>query len=140
VRLYHGGRPGLRVGQIITSDMGGRPEVDGCPICRQRAEQQSGGGAAPIIDPIPAHPGHVYATPHRLYARHYASLWGRGWVYTVAPEGEVTPSAEDSIESYRAPGWRVTSVLERAVLLTWSERRRLLREWTEADRARGWSA
>lgn len=138
VRLFHGGRPSMRVGEVITSDLGGRPQLDGCPICAQRAAQ-SVGGERPDIDALPAHPDRVYATPSRLYARHYASLWGRGWLYGVTPTGPVERSSEDSIETYHAPGWRVVSVLERAVLLTWSERRRLWREWEAADQSAGWA-
>ena len=42
-------------------------------------------------------------------------------------------STEDSIETWTAPSARVVAVVERAVLLTWSQRRRLLRLWAEAD-------
>jgi len=121
---------------VITPALGGRPQLDGCPICEQRAKQAEG-GAAPPIDGLPAHPERVYATTSRVYARYYASLWGRGWVYGVAPTGDdVERSAEDSIESYHAAEWRIVSVLERAVLLTWPERRRLYREWAAADASR----
>lgn len=41
--------------------------------------------------------------------------------------------SEDTIETWMAPAARVVSVPERAVLLTWTQRRRLWRIWGEAD-------
>lgn len=133
--FYHGGRPRLHVGDVITAELGGRPIHDGCPFCAGRQREAEGGPAA-IIDHLPRHPDQVYATSHRLYAKYYASLWGRGDLYRVSPIGEPVPSDEDNFPSWHAPAWRVESVYERAVLLTWTERRRLFREWTVADKAR----
>ena len=129
MRLYHGGVPGLKVGDVITPGHDRRVH-DGCPFCEARAR-----GESPVIDPL-ARPDRVYATANRLYAKHYASLWGRGDLYRVAPVGELEFSAEDTVESYCAEGLTVAAVLDRAVLLTWSERRRLYREWGVADKAR----
>lgn len=81
-------------------------------------------------------PDRVYATTHRLYAKHFASLWGRGDLYRVITDGQVEPSTEDSFESYCAERLFVAAVLDRSVLLTMSERRRLFREWGEADKRR----
>jgi hypothetical protein len=129
MRLYHGGVPGLKAGDVITPGHDRRVH-DGCPFCEARAR-----GESPIIDPL-ARPDRVYATTNRLYAKHYASLWGRGDLYRVAPVGELEFSVEDTVESYCAEVLTVAAVLDRAVLLTWSERRRLYREWGIADNVR----
>lgn len=132
--LYHGGRPGLRVGDVITPEMGGRPAHEGCLFCEAR-QQEAVGGQRSVIDSLPTHRDRVYATPNRLYAKYYASLWGRGDLYRVEPVGEAVRSGEDTIESWHAPGWWIVKIYERAVLLTWTERRRLLKQWTVADEA-----
>ena len=72
-------------------------------------------------------------TSRRLYAKHHASLWGRGDLYRVEPVGDVEPSAEDTIETVVCAAARVVAVYDRAVLLSMTERRRLWREWGEAD-------
>lgn len=131
--LFHGGMPDLRPDDLIEPGHA-RRHHDGCPWCEARAA----GGAHLGIDGPSARADRVYATTNRLYAKHYASLWGRGDLYRVEPVGELERSAEDSIESYHAAQLRVAAVLDRVVLLTWSERRRLAREWEAADRAAGW--
>jgi hypothetical protein len=68
-----------------------------------------------------------------MYAKHYASLWGRGDLYRVSAVGDCERSTEDTIPSWCAEQLRVEAVLDRAVLLTNTERRRLLRTWTLAD-------
>jgi len=132
VRLYHGGAPGLRPGDLITPG-NHRPVHDGCPWCAANAAGQSVPGS-----PLTGLPDRIYLTPNRLYGAYYASLWGRGDLYQVEPVGDLQQSTEDSIEAWTAPAARVLVAVDRAVLLTWSERRRLLREWTQADRAKGW--
>ena len=124
MRLYHGGAPGLLPGAIITPQYE-RPALPGCAICAARF------AGTPIVDPL-AMPGMVYATTNRLYALHYASLYGRGDLYRVEMENPVR-STEDTVESYRAPSAVVVAVLTRAALLTMSERRRLMRMWADAD-------
>lgn len=130
MRLFHGGVPGLRVGDIILPGHD-RRHHDGCPWCEARAN----GGAYLGMDGPTRREGRVYATPNRLYAKHYASLWGRGDLYRVAPVGELERSTEDSIDAFCAEAFTVAAVLDRAVLLTWSERRRLFRVWGHADRS-----
>ena len=130
MRYYHGGVPGLKVGDIIEPGHTRRSH-DGCPWCEARANGTAYNG----MDGPSQHLDRVYATTNRLYARYHASLWGRGDLYRVTPVGLVERSTEDTIESYCAEGFVVAGVLDRAVLLTWSERRRLWREWGEADRA-----
>lgn len=132
--LFHGGVPDLRPGDLIQPGQS-RRHHDGCPWCEARASGDAGPGG---IDGPSAHADRVYLTANRMYAKHYASLWGRGDLYRVEPVGVLVRSVEDSIESWTAPAARVVAVLDRAVLLTNSERRRLLREWTAADRVVGW--
>lgn len=132
VSLYHGGVPGLAPGDLIEPGHKRRSHK-GCPWCeaRDRGEAHEG------TDPPSGRPDRVYATGHRLYAKHHASLWGAGDLYRVEPVGEAEVSEEDTIPSVCAPALRVVSVLDRAVRLTDKERRRLLRDWTAADRALG---
>lgn len=127
--LYHGGIDGLRAGDTISPGHS-RKAHDGCPWCEARTRGEAHGG----VDGPSVRDDLVYATPNRLYAKHYASLWGRGDLYRVEPVGDLERSREDSVESWMAPALRVASVLDRAVLLTPSERRRLWREWGKADR------
>lgn len=129
-RLFHGGVPSLRPGDTIAPGHT-RAHHDGCPWCEARAS----GDAYLGIDGPAQHPDLVYATPHRLYAAHYASLFGRGDLYRVTPVGQAHRSTEDSIETWCAPQMRVVAVVDRAVALTWPQRRRLLREWGAADQA-----
>jgi len=128
-KLFHGGVPGLRVGDLIEPGHD-RKVHEGYPWCEARVNGTTFAG----MDPL-SQPGRVYFTTHRLYAKHYASLWGRGDLYRVVPVGDVLRSPEDSIESFTAPALRVAAVLDRMVLLTMSERRRLFREWGIADAA-----
>jgi hypothetical protein len=128
VILFHGGIPDLRAGDLIEPGHG-RKSHAGCPWCAARER----GGSHQGIDGPSLHRDRVYATTSRLYAKHYASLWGRGDLYRVEPVGELEQSIEDHIDSWTAPAFRVAAVLDRVVLLTDSERRRLLREWTAAD-------
>lgn len=138
-RYWHGGIPGLRVGELIEPGHE-RAIKDGCPICEGRVttfivppfdEARKAGTAA--IDAPSAHADRIYITTDRLYAKHYASLYGRGDLYRVEPIGDLLRSTEDSYETYAVTAARVVSVYDRAVLLTWSERRRLYREWGQAD-------
>ena len=131
-RLYHGGKPDLHPGDLITPGHT-RPTHHGCPWCHART-QQAQGGPTPHIDPLPQHPDRVYATPSRAYAQFHASLYGRGDLYQVTPNGPLTQSTEDTIETWTAPSYTITTtIIERAIQLTWKQRRALLREWTTAD-------
>lgn len=125
---YHGGVDGLKVGDILQPGHS-RKQHDGCPWCLAREN-----GEAHLGLDGPSQRAEVYFTPNRLYAKFHASMYGYGDLYRVEPIGEVTRSSEDSLESYTAPSARIVSVYERAVQLTWTERRRLDREWAAADR------
>lgn len=134
-RLFHGGVPDLRVGDLIEPGHS-RREHDGCPWCEARARGEAHLG----MDGPSQQAARVYATAHRLYAKYHASLWGRGDLYRVEPVGDVQSSDEDSIPSIHTPALRVVAVVDRAVLLTNSERRRLYREWGIADNAKNRSS
>ncbi|GAA5229226.1 hypothetical protein [Arthrobacter cryoconiti] len=125
---FHGGVDGLRPGDLLEPGHS-RKQHDGCEWCAARAIGETHLG----IDG-PSERSEVYFTPNRLYAKFHASLYGYGDLYRVEPVGTVTRSTEDTMESYTAPTARVTSVLERAVELTWPERRRLNRHWADADK------
>ena len=57
----------------------------------------------------------MYATTDRLYAKHYASLWGRGDLYRVEPVGELLESTEDLIPASEF-GYITRSLGERGLL------------------------
>lgn len=125
-RLFHGGVPGLRLGDRLTGGHERRMH-DGCAWCVARAN-----GTAEH-DPASHHPDRVYVSTDREYARFYASLYGYGDLYRVEPIGELVPSDEDGFPSWTAESVRVVGVVARAVRLTDGERRRLLRRWTALD-------
>lgn len=126
--LFHGGVPGLRIGERIEPGHE-RLAHPGCKWCEARAQ----GGAYLGMDGPSWHADKTYSTTSRLYAKHYASLWGYGDLYRVSLIGEGEPSLEDSMPSMISPALRVEAVLDRAVRLTPSERRKLTREWDAAD-------
>jgi len=134
LRLWHGGIAGLSRGDLIAPG-NYRPIVDGCKFCEARAVEAAG-GPRPLVDGLSQHRDKVYLTTDRDYARHYASLWGRGDLYRVDPVGVVERSTEDSIETYTADAARVLHAYERAVLLTNKQRRALQRRWALADTTR----
>lgn len=131
MRLWHGGFPGLRINDVI---MPGhyRAVIEGCKFCEDRAAEIAG-GPRPEVDGASMHPNKVYLSADREYARHYASLFGRGDLYRVEAVGDVQRSTEDSIETYLADSARVIAVYARAVLLTHRQRRALQRRWATAD-------
>lgn len=124
---YHGGVDGLRPGDLLQPGHA-RKSHDGCPWCAAR----DAGEAHLGMDGPSQLPG-VYVTSSRLYAKHYASLWGRGDLYRVEPVGDLVRSLEDSFETWAVPAARVLAVIDRAVLLTNTERRKLSRLWEAAD-------
>ena len=128
MRLFHGGVPGLRPSDLIEPGHERKPH-EGCTWCAARAE------LPPTADGLPLHEDRVYLTPERSYARYYASLYGRGDLYQVEAIGHLQRSTEDPVETWTAPAARVLVAVDRAVLLTMGERRRLYRSWGAADAA-----
>jgi len=130
--LWHGGAPDLRPGDTLDGNHE-RKIHDGCPWCAAR-EAERAGGPRPLIDGLSRNTG-VYMTTERLYAKCYASLYGRGDLYRVEPIDTPQRSTEDTFPTWWSPAARIVAVVDRAVLLTPSERRRLQRDWARADAA-----
>lgn len=129
--LYHGGVPGLWVGDVIRPNMAEHRHVDGCAVCRAQAEGRATGHG---IDPqTPA--DWVYATADKPYARYYASRAVGGTLYRVQLVGDVEPSVEDPpyFPTWRGRSATVVAVLEYKIALTHKERRQLFRRWGGTD-------
>ena len=122
-RLYHGGVPGLWVGDEILPGMARHRYVEGCPCCEAQARGEHTG-----IDP-PTPEGWVYATSDKEYARFYASRAVNGTLYRVQLVGDVEPSSEDHFPTWRARKAVVLGVLNQNVTLTHGQRRRLFLRW-----------
>lgn len=119
--LFHGGVPGRKVGDLLVPGMAEHRYVEGCKHCEAQRD-----GTLTGIDP-PTPPDWVYACADLPYARWYASRAVYGTLYRVRLEGDVERSVEDPDWSwtYRAPAARVVRVLERDIMLTMPERRKL---------------
>lgn len=130
--LFHGGVPGLRPGDLLVGGSSRRSH-DGCPFCEARARGEGVIIDGHVVDGPSSYPDRVYVTTDRCYGRFYASLYGYGDLYRVEPVGEMVPSAEDHFPTWTVAQARVRSVVERAVLLSRSQRRQMLKRWTAAD-------
>lgn len=135
VRYFHGGVPGLTVGDRIVPHP---PHVvDGCQVCAARAAgQQPVVAGLGNIDPVTDRPDRVYVTTDREYARFYASRYWLGDLYTVRPDDPLEPSDEDLFPTWCAPAATVTGIVSRAVRLTDRQRRALVRRWGDLEDAR----
>ncbi|MFB6961871.1 hypothetical protein ACFCYB_34035 [Streptomyces sp. NPDC056309] len=133
-RLYHGGIPGLRPGDLIEPHP--PAVVDGCPVCEARAagEDPTVPGLG-VVDPATKHPDRVYVTSDREYARYYASRVWLGDLYQVEPIGDLAASTEDHWPTWTCEAARVVAVVSRAVRLTYRQRRTLLNKWERHDEA-----
>lgn len=119
--LYHGGTPGLQVGDTITPGHT-RTGHDDCPLCQLHAQHSQ-------ADPdYTQHPEHVYCTTYQLQARLYAAL-ADGDLYEVKPDGcDLLPGDPDSPDcERRCTRLRVARIVDRHVRLTWKERRQYQR-------------
>ncbi len=128
MRYFHGGTPGLRPGDILTPSPPNY--LDNCPVCQAKKA-----GINTAIDPLTQHPDRIYITTDRDYARFYASKYWRGDLYVVEPLGPLVKSVEDYFPTWSAPTARVKAVYDRAVQLTTSQRRSLLRRWKRLEDA-----
>jgi hypothetical protein len=126
--LYHGGKPGLRAGDVLEPGHSRDHQHPGCKWCEARAAGVSVGGDGPS-----EREDRVYITEEMGYARYYASLFGRGDVYQVEPIGEKESTEEDRFASFTCARAVVVDVVERAVLLTMGQRRRLFIRWARRD-------
>ncbi|MCM1964901.1 hypothetical protein [Streptomyces sp. G1] len=131
-RLFHGGFPGLRPGELLTPHP---PAVhEGCDTCAARAAGLTHIVDGRAIDPPTGRPDRVYVTSDREYARFYAGKWPRGGdLYVIEPVGEVEPSTEDRFPTWAVEAARVKSVYARCVIRTAAQRRALDRRWKELD-------
>lgn len=120
-RLFHGGVPGLRPGDLIE------------PGHKRGPKRRAIGLHAPRVDPPSLRRDVVYLTPSRLYAAFHAHVYPRGDVYRVEPVGRLDPSSEDYIETFTAKSARVVAAVERAVVLSASDERRFTREYLRAQ-------
>ncbi|MFF4292183.1 hypothetical protein ACFY0N_00835 [Streptomyces vinaceus] len=132
-RLFHGGAPGLDVGDLI--EPGHHRTVDGCPTCaaRARGEHHIAPGVS-SLEPPTGRPDRVYFTTDRGYGRLYASL-ALGDLYVVEPVGDVERSREDYFPTWCAPAARITQVFTRNVQRSPEERARLNARWRELEDA-----
>jgi hypothetical protein len=109
-RLFHGGAPGLRPGDVIEPRPPGdeRHLVDGCPVCEARR----------VGDPSDYDRDHrfdrVYVTPNRFIARCFAAGYPSGALYQVEPVGDLETDPEHE-ESFAVRAARVLVVLDRCV-------------------------
>lgn len=125
-RLFHGGAPGLRPGDLIEPQQGTAHLLDGCPTCEARKAGQQ-------LDTDDNDPTLVYVTTDRDYARIYAAGYPRGGLYAVEPVGElVDRSAHDPAPSWGCPSARVLSVLDPLVTFNEKNIRRWVRKYANA--------
>jgi hypothetical protein len=119
LRLWHGGVPGLKPGDLIAPDPT-RVEhlVDGCDVCEARRR-----GAPLATDDNDA--ALVYVTTDRDYARLYAADYPRGDLYRVAVDTDIAVPSNDPLPSWGVPTARVLAVYDRMVTLTPGQ----LRKW-----------
>lgn len=132
LRLWHGGIPDLRPGDLIKPGHERRLH-EGCVFCEARAAGTAVEFDGHPVDGPTGRPDRVYATTDREYARWYASLYGRGDLYRVDPVGKVEQSTEDLFPTWTASALRVVTVVDRYVLLDGKRRRALLRRWTALE-------
>lgn len=135
-RFFHGGAPGLRVGDIVSPRPAGdtRHLVDGCAVCEARR------AGAPSDYDRNHNFGAVYVTTERWIARMFANGYPQGGLYSVEPLGELIEDPEQppiAVEpvSFAVPSARVLSVLDRLVWMTPKEVRHTIRKagLTERD-------
>ena len=125
-RYWHGGAPGLRVGDLIEPRPTGDNThlVDGCPTCEARRR----GAQLPDDDNDATL---VYITTDREYARIYAAGYPDGALYVVEPIGDMVDrtGAHDAVPSWGAPAARVRAVYDPLVRLTPRQVRRAMRRY-----------
>lgn len=127
-RLWHGGAPGLRPGDLIEP----RPEddrrhlVDGCPTCQAMQSHER-----------PEHlarPDRIYVTTDRVYASIYAAGYPRGALYRIEAIGDLEPTGhgpgwDDAAPSWAVPAARVISVYDACVVWGPKDVRRIERRY-----------
>lgn len=131
-RYWHGGAPGLAVGDLITPRPAGDDAhlIDGCATCEARR-------AAKPLATDHLDPTRVYISTDREYARLYAAGYPRGGLYQVEPIGDMveTTGIDDPLPSWAVPTARVLAVYDPVVVLTAKQARGLARKALRAARA-----
>ena len=126
LRLWHGGAPGLRVGDLIEprAKDDQRHLVDGCPTCEAMKSHERPEGLAKA--------DRVYVTTDREYARIYAAGYPRGGLYRVDPVGDMeeTTGIDDPAPSWAVPAACVVAVYDAVVVWTPKDTRRAMRRFT----------
>lgn len=113
-RLWHGGAPALRVGDLILP-----PAVTGVQSMRSSLVQ---GG----LGRVTTREDHVYVTTERSLARAVAAYWnkrapgnGRGWVYRVELDAHDVALDEDlprgPFISFQLPSVRIAAIADAGV-------------------------
>lgn len=123
-RYWHGGAPGLTIGDLVTPrPLGDNAHlVDGCATCEARR-------AATPLATDSLDPTRVYITTDREYARLYAAGYPRGGLYRVDPIGDMveTTDIDDPVPSWSVTSARVIGVYDSVVVLTTKQVRGLIR-------------
>lgn len=102
---FHGGPPGLNVGDMILP-----PSVTG--TTRDMSEQLMQLAAPELI-----RPEMVYATTVQDVARGFAAMYPDGGLYRVEMEGDALPDPDMPITSVMGPAARIVEVVKARVIL-----------------------
>jgi hypothetical protein len=105
------------------------------PAAEQVLEMLADAPDNEVMDP-PTGIEAVYITTDRAYARWYAAR-SQGDLYRVVPVGEAVRLTEDLFPTWTTEAARVARVEVRAVRLTDTERKQLLRRWHQLEVAAG---
>lgn len=121
-RYWHGGKPGLRPGDLIEPTTGDEHLLDGCPVCEARRAGQQ-------LADDPNDPTKVYVTTDREYARIYAAGYPDGGLYVVEPIGPMERTTDDEEPSWAVSSARVLRVYDPLVRLDAKQVRRIVRRY-----------
>lgn len=108
-RLWHGGIPGLKVGDLI------RPASE---TGTEHSISRRAAGLGGTRDHV--RPDRVHLTSDRNAARAYAAAYPNGALYVAEPIGDTEPDPDASDIAVRCPRARITAVYDPCV--RWAER------------------
>ncbi|MGH7108667.1 MAG: hypothetical protein ACREFT_19405 [Acetobacteraceae bacterium] len=126
-RLYHGGAPRLRVGELLLPPA----ETGHVPPRLRQGLRVNGMAVRDWFGPDLNRPDRVYLTSDRELARGYAaycgwSFGGHGALYVAEPEGGAEPDADMPWVSVQCPRARIVRVYDPAVWLSRTQTARRL--------------
>lgn len=107
-RLWHGGVPGLKVGDLIR------------PASETGTEHSITRRAAGLANPGHVRDDQVHLTTDRNAARAYAAAYPNGALYVAEPIGDTEPDPDAPDIAIRCPAARITAVYDPCV--RWVER------------------